>query len=193
MITDGLKNFTKTSFAVMGWMVAIVAVVAWRSHGNMLAVCLAAGLPIGVLALWFIVHGNEGSKLDPRVLERNVQVNKIKARRPSVETQTLARMPMPSSGRLKPKTARAVPIANKIAPVEASAAFDMSTVFSLENEKSSGRYDFLDAGNYLYKPSTEKDRKTLDLVGSGPLPSENETPKTADGKAIPDLEIDRKE
>lgn len=117
MVTNGLKVFNKTAFTVIAWMLGIVAVVAWRSNGNMLALCLAAGLPLGVLTLWVIVHVSEAAKIDPRVLERNIQANKIRARRPSVETQTLARMPLPSSSRLQAKAApRAQPSPAKPLP-----------------------------------------------------------------------------
>ncbi|RYZ48577.1 MAG: hypothetical protein EOP07_25595, partial [Proteobacteria bacterium] len=70
MNKNGLKLLNKTAFSVVGWMTAIVAVVAWRSNGNMLAVCLAAGLPLGVIAFWVIVNVKEASTMDPRVADR---------------------------------------------------------------------------------------------------------------------------
>jgi hypothetical protein len=118
MNKNGLKLLNKTAFSVVGWMTAIVAVVAWRSNGNMLAVCLASGLPIGVVAFWVIVNVKEASIMDPRVADRvaadmaihkpakaakiaakkaalaEKEREKMLAKKPAVSTHAVARKPI---------------------------------------------------------------------------------------------------
>lgn len=122
MNKSGLKLLNRTAFSVVGWMTAIVAVVAWRSNGNMLAVCLAAGLPIGVIAFWVIVNVKEASTMDPRVADRvaadmaihnpkkaakiaaknAAMAEKMALKKPAVSTKAQGRKPISGVARIHP-------------------------------------------------------------------------------------------
>ena len=51
-----LSDFTKTALSMATGMIAVVGTIAWRTHGNLLAIGIAGGLPLGVVLFWAIYN-----------------------------------------------------------------------------------------------------------------------------------------
>ncbi len=54
MNTFDMPEFTKSAFAMGLGMCAFVGLVAWRTQGNLAAICMSGGLPLGVFSLWAV-------------------------------------------------------------------------------------------------------------------------------------------
>jgi len=187
MVTNDIKGFNKIALTVLGWSSAIFIVVMWRSGGNIPAICLMGGIPLGVGLLWGSVHLHAAAQVDRRALTlaKVVPQGKTSAtRRAAVEHQNLIRMPLASANRAhRPVSA---PIAahrsvSRVIPAPITNMHDTNAVmnspymdppgesieapamFTLEEDHSSPGFDFLDEMNYLYKPSSGRDRQTLGM------------------------------
>ena len=54
MLVYDAKDFSKSAFSLAFGMFVVVGAAAWHSKGDVFAVCLTMGLPLGVLAFWAI-------------------------------------------------------------------------------------------------------------------------------------------
>ncbi|MBC7660832.1 MAG: hypothetical protein H7249_14135 [Chitinophagaceae bacterium] len=106
MTPHGMNVFNKTALTLVSWMSILVAAVACVSNGNLFAVCVASGLPLGVLALWVIVHvSDKGHVVKPK--KSPAARKRILDRRSIIAKVIVVRMPLQSIGRMQaPRVSR---------------------------------------------------------------------------------------
>ena len=50
------KDFTKTAFSLAAGMACLAAFTYWYTQGDILMLCISAGMPVGVVAFWAVFY-----------------------------------------------------------------------------------------------------------------------------------------
>lgn len=62
MLTNGIKDFDRSAILPTVGISVIIGLIAWQSNGGTLAICFAAGFPLGVFTFWLILSFGAGAE-----------------------------------------------------------------------------------------------------------------------------------